>query len=92
MGSHDWNRTAVLQLILDAEQMLAAIDDALKVPDPMERARAMRNGRRSYKQIQTRRRSSGLTSIADAVLDQLSKRMRMKLGQLRESLIRPWSA
>lgn len=88
MGSSpDWNRTAVRQLIFDAEDTLAALDDALKRNDQKELARAIRNGRRAYKELVNRRKSHTLTPLAAAALEQLLSKITARIHAVRDRLM-----
>lgn len=86
-SSPDWNRTAVRQLIFDAEDTLAALDDALKRNDQKELARAIRNGRRAYKELVNRRKSHTLTPLAAAALEQLLSKITARIHAVRDRLM-----
>lgn len=88
MGSHglDWNRRGFQRLILDAEDGVSFLTNALAKPDPGERARAMRNGRLIYKELTRRRKNFLLTPVSAAASEQLLDEMRKALRRLGESL------
>ena len=86
MGSHDWNRTAVQRLILDAEDTLKALDDALTQSNTDELAHAVRNGRQAYKELVTRRRSYLLTPLSATALEHLLSKIKGRLYVLREKI------
>jgi hypothetical protein len=80
----DWNRSAIQRLILDAEDALRLLEDALAQGNYEEQARAIRNGRRAYKDLVRRRRSFLLTPLAAAALEQLLAQIRGRIFALRE--------
>lgn len=90
MGSNplDWNHRGVQRLILDAEDSLLFLNNALTNSDPIERARAMRNGRLIYKELIHRRKNFVLTPISLAASDGLFEEIRGALRRLRESIAR----
>lgn len=83
----DWNGGAVQRLILDAEDTLSALDDALTHNNPDELSRAMRNGRRAYKELVTRRRSYLLTPLLATAMEQLLAKIKGRLYAVREKII-----
>jgi hypothetical protein len=89
----DWNRTAIQRLILDAEGALLQLDDALANGNREEQARAIRNGRRAYKELVWRRRSFLLTPLAATALEQLFAQIRGRVFALREKVLytRRWA-
>ena len=88
MGSNplDWNRSGIQRLILDAEDALTFLNNALANPDPEERARAMRNGRLIYKELIRRRRGYLLTPVAFTASERLLEQIKANLRRLRDSL------
>lgn len=89
----DWNRTAIQKLILDAEDALRLLDDALASDDYEEQARAIRNGRRAHKELMWRRRNFLLTPLAAKALEQLFAQIQGRIFTLREKLMatRRWA-
>ena len=89
----DWNRTAIQKLILDAEDVLLQLDEALANGNREEQARSIRNGRRAYKDLTWRRRSFLLTPLAATALEQLFAQIRGRLFSLREKVMytRRWA-
>jgi len=89
MGSNalDWNRRGIQRLIIDAEDAVLFLDAALSNPDPMERARAMRNGRLIYKELIRRRKNFLLTPVSAAASEKLLDQIRTALRCIRESLV-----
>lgn len=83
----EWNRVAVRRLILDAEDTLSALDDALTHNNPDELSRAMRNGRRAYKELATRRRSYLLTPSSAMAMELLLAKIKGRLYAVREKII-----
>lgn len=90
MGSPtDWNRTAVQRLILDAEDTLSALDDAMKQTRPEELARAIRNGHRAYKELFARRGNHMLTPLSALALERLLAAIKEKINAVRQKLMYP---
>lgn len=83
----DWNRTAIQKLILDAEDILLQLDDALANGNRDEQARAIRNARRAYKELAWRRRNFLLTPLAATALEQLLAQIRGRIFALREKVM-----
>ena len=83
----DWNRSSVQRLILDAEAALTHLDHAMHFPDSAEQARALRNGRRAWKDIARRRRNFLLTPHSAVALEHLLDQIRERLRLLREKLV-----
>ena len=84
---NNWNRTAVQLLIADAKTELSLLDGAVADPNFEIRMRAMRNGRRAFKDIRVRARSFLLAPEDVAVIDQALEKMKARLRFLRERLI-----
>lgn len=82
----DWNRTAVQRLIMDAEDTLSVLNRALAEPDPEDRLRALRNGRRAYNEIVTRRRNFLLTPMEGLALERLLDNIKSRLRFIRERI------
>jgi hypothetical protein len=80
----DWNRTAVQRLIADAEDALSLLESTVSEPTLEVRMRAMRNGRRAFKDIGRRRRSFLLTPHDAATLERLLEAIKARLRFLRE--------
>jgi hypothetical protein len=89
----DWNRVAIQRLILDSEDALLQLDDALANGNREEQARAIRNGRRAYKELMWRRRNFLLTPLAATALEQLFAQIRGRIFALREKVLytRRWA-
>ena len=88
MDTFDWNHTAVQRLIIDAEETLSTLDYAVGEPDCNVRMRALRNGRRDYKEIVIRRRSFMLRPGELLALEGLLETMKERLRFLRERIAR----
>jgi hypothetical protein len=82
----DWNRTAVQRLIIEVEDTLAMLGDALMRAGPVEQARAIRNGRRAYKEFVRRSADYRLTPEAAIGLERLLAAIQAKVRELREKL------
>jgi len=88
MGSNalDWNRRGIQRLIIDAEDAVSFLNAALSNPDPIERARAMRNGRLIYKELVKRRKNFLLPPVSMVASERLFDQIRATLRHLREGL------
>jgi hypothetical protein len=80
----DWSGAAVKQLIADAESSLSLLESAVSEPRLENRMRAIRNGRRAYKEIVRRRRSFLLTPEDASSLERLLEGMKARLRFARE--------
>jgi len=81
----DWQSTA-LHLARDAEESLSIVDCALSDSDCEVRMRTIRNGRRAYKDIASRRLTSMLAPLESAALEELLKNIKEPLRLLRDGV------
>ena len=83
----EWSVLCLLRWCIRQWVTLAALDDALKRNDQKELARAIRNGRRAYKELVNRRKSHTLTPLAAAALEQLLSKITARIHAVRDRLM-----
>lgn len=78
-------------MILDAEDVLSALDNALTKNDPNELAQAIRHGRSACKEFVARRTNHMLTPLSAMALEQLFSKIRKRIHAIEDKLLYPRS-